>query len=352
MTVATLAIGLRLAAGGARRSWARLALVAAGVGIGVALLLTGLAVVPALKARDARERAREPVGPSTEPNTPSYLLQAASIDRYQGRRLVRFRIAGVGVSPPRPPGLTRIPRPGEAAVSPGLARLLRSPDGALLRPRLDSRIVAIIGQAGLIWPNELIAYSGTPASEAGTASGFIPVTSFGHPEGPKGPMPVELKLVVLLAILGLLVPTLAFIAASSRVAAAVRERRLAAIRLVGATPAQTRLLAAIEGLPAALAGCLVGVALFFAFRPIAPTLAPDGHEFSASDLKPPVGQALATLIAVPLLAVAAGLVALRRVELSPLGLVRRAPVRQVGPFARASACARLSAARRRLASQR
>jgi len=332
MSVATLEIGLRLAVGGASRHWARLALVAAGVGVGVALLLTGLAVGPALEARDARERARVPVGPLSDPKAESYLLQTASIDRYHGRRLLRFRIARVGTSPPRPPGLARIPRPGEVAVSPALARLLRSPDGALLRPRLQGRVVAIIGTAGVVWPDELVAYSGAPRSQATGANGFFPVTSFGHPEGLQGPMPVEIKLVVIVAVLGLLVPILAFIAASSRVAAAARERRLAAIRLVGATPAQTRLLSAVESLPAAVAGCLAGVVLFLAFRPIAPALAPAGHEFFASDLKPPVVQAVATLIAVPLLAVAASLIALRRVEMSPLGLVRRARVRHVGPL--------------------
>lgn len=332
MTLATVAVGLRLAVGGARGSWARLALVAAGVGVGVALLLTGLAVGPALGARDARERARVPVGPARQANAASYLLQAASIDRYQGRRLLRFRIAPVGTAPPRPPGLARIPRPGEVAASPALARLLRSRDGALLEPRLAGRLVATIAKPGLLWRDELVAYSGVARSQATAANGFVPVTSFGHPEGPRGPMPVEIKLVVLVAVLGLLVPTLAFIAATSRVAAAARERRLAAIRLIGATPAQTRLLAAVESLPAAAAGCFVGVVLFVAFRPIAPALAPAGHEFFASDLNPPAGQALATSSAVPLLAVAASLVALRRVEMSPLGLVRRARVRHAGPL--------------------
>jgi ABC-type lipoprotein release transport system permease subunit len=331
MTGATLAIGLRLVRGSGRDGLARLALVAAGVGLGVALLLIGLGVGPALEARDGRERAREPAV-VTNPSPESYLLQAVAFDRFHGRRLLRLRLAPVGPRPPLPPGLERLPRPGEVAVSPELARLLRSPEGALLRPRVPGRIVALIGKDGLAWPGELLAYGGAARAEATEEAGFYPVLAYRSVERAGPRVPAEIKLMILIAVLGLLVPTLAFVAASSRVAAAARERRLAAIRLVGATPGQARLLAAVESALAAAIGCVVGVALFFALRPFAAPLAPAGHELFASDLAPPVVQAIGLLLAVPLLAVGAALFALRRVELNPLGIVRRGRVRRAGPL--------------------
>ncbi len=329
MTMAAVAIGLRLALGGRGRG--RLAVTAAGVGVGVALLLTALAVGPALEARQSRERAREPVGPMSHPSAGSYLLQSAALDRFHGRRLLRIRLAPVGEDPPLLPGLARLPGPGEIAASPELAELLRSPEGALLRPRLPGRVVATIGKEGLAWPGELLSYSGAAPTDATEAAGFAPVASYGHPEGSQRELAAEIKLVVLIAALALLLPTLTFIAASSRVAAAARERRLAAIRLVGATPTEVRVLSAVEALPGALLGCLIGVVLFLFLRPFAPSLAPPGYELFASDLTPPLAQVLATLLAVPLLAVGASLLALRRVELSPLGIVRRARVRRTGP---------------------
>lgn len=332
MRAATVAIGLRLVLGSGRGGFARLALVGAGAGLGIAFLLIGLAVAPALEARDAREQGREPGLAQGPTEGGSYVLQAAALDRFQGGRLFRVRLAAIGDRPPVPPGLERLPRPGEIVVSPELARLLRSPDGALLRPRVLGRIVAVIGDEGLAWPGELLAYGGVARAEATEDAGFYPVYEYGLPDGPGSGLPVELKLMILISILGLLVPTLAFIAASSRVAAPARERRLAAIRLVGATPGQARLLAAVETVPAALIGCVLGVALFIALRPLAAPLAPAGYEIFASDLVPPLGLAVATLLAVPILAVGAALIALRRIELNPLGIVRRARVRRAGPL--------------------
>jgi cell division protein FtsX len=327
----TAAIGLRLALGGGRVGVVRLALVAIGVALGVSLLLVGLGVGPAREARNARELAREPVLPVRAPENGSYLLWSAEFDRFRGRPLFRAHIAGVGERPPLPPGIERLPAPGELAVSPALARLLRSREGMLLRPRVPGRIVELVGKDGLAWPGELLAYAGAARGEASANERFYPVTGF-RGEGRRGrDLPLPVKLVILVAVLGLLIPTLSFIAASSRVSAAARERRLAAIRLLGATPAQARLLTAVESAVAAALGCVAGVALFFALRPFAAALAPEDYELFPSDIAPPLAQAVATVLAVPLLAIGAGLFALRRVELSPLGIVRHARVRRVGP---------------------
>lgn len=327
----TAAIGLRLALGGGRAGIVRLVLVAIGVALSVSLLLVGLGVGPAREARNARELAREPFLPLRAPASGSYLLWSAEFDRFRGRPLFRARLAGVGERPRLPPGIERLPAPGELAVSPALARLLRSREGPLLRPRVPGRIVELVGKDGLAWPGELLAYAGAARGEASADERFYPVTGFGSEGGRGRELPLPVKLVILVAVLGLLIPTLAFIAASSRVSAATRERRLAAIRLLGATPAQARLLTAVESAVAAAFGCVAGVALFFALRPFAAALAPEDYGLFPSDIAPPLAQAAATLLAVPLLAIGAGVIALRRVELSPLGIIRHARVRGVGP---------------------
>ncbi len=64
---------------------------------------------------------------------------------------------------------------------------------------------------------------------------------------------------VVTALVLMLVPVLVFLGMCARISAAQRDRRLAAVRLAGATPGQVRLLAAAEtALPAAV-GTLIGL---------------------------------------------------------------------------------------------
>ncbi|GGV63756.1 FtsX-like permease family protein [Streptomyces massasporeus] len=127
---------------------------------------------------------------------------------------------------------------------------------------------------------------------------------------------------VIAGLLLLLVPVLGFLGQCARIGAVHRDRRLAGLRLAGATPWQVRRIAALEtGL-----ACLLGSAVATVFsallllrlwdRPTALTWA---------------GIALVA-VAVPLLGAAAGALALRRVVASPLGWVRRvAPRTGRGP---------------------
>ncbi|MFJ5993783.1 FtsX-like permease family protein [Streptomyces sp. NPDC092370] len=120
----------------------------------------------------------------------------------------------------------------------------------------------------------------------------------------------------------LLVPVLGFLGQCARMGAVHRDRRLAELRLAGATPWQVRRIAALEtGL-----ACLLGSAIATVFSVLLllrlwnrPT--------------PLVWTGIALVAAaVPLLGAAAGALALRRVVASPLGWVRRvAPRTGRGP---------------------
>ncbi|MFF3329500.1 FtsX-like permease family protein [Streptomyces sp. NPDC002888] len=118
---------------------------------------------------------------------------------------------------------------------------------------------------------------------------------------------------VIVSLLLLLVPVLGFLGQCARVGAVHRDRRLAGLRLAGATPAQVRRIAALEtGL-----ACLLGSALATATA-LTVLLSRWDH---------PVALAWAGFVlvalGVPVLGAAAGALALRRVVTSPLGWVRR-----------------------------
>ncbi|MEV3933846.1 ABC transporter permease [Streptomyces sp. NPDC049944] len=118
---------------------------------------------------------------------------------------------------------------------------------------------------------------------------------------------------VVLALVLLLIPVLGFLGQCARIGAVHRHRRMAGMRLAGASPAQVRRIAAVESGFACLAGSTTGFGAF------AVLLAVVGY---LPDLRAWAGFA-AVVLAVP---VAAGLVsarALRTVLAAPLDHVRR-----------------------------
>ncbi|MFG3150746.1 FtsX-like permease family protein [Streptomyces sp. NPDC048219] len=127
---------------------------------------------------------------------------------------------------------------------------------------------------------------------------------------------------VIAGLLLLLVPVLAFLGQCTRIGAVHRDRRLAGLRLAGATPWQVRRIAALEtGL-----ACLVGSAVATTGSVLALL-----RLWSGPNAVTWAGVALVA-VGVPVLGAAAGALALRRVVASPLGRVRRVrPVTGRGP---------------------
>ncbi|MFG2805484.1 ABC transporter permease [Streptomyces massasporeus] len=126
---------------------------------------------------------------------------------------------------------------------------------------------------------------------------------------------------VIAGLLLLLVPVLGFLGQCARIGAVHRDRRLAGLRLAGATPWQVRRIAALEtGL-----ACLLGSAVATVFSVLLLLRLWDPTALAWA------GIALVA-VAVPLLGAATGALALRRVVASPLGWVRRtAPRTGRGP---------------------
>ena len=138
-----------------------------------------------------------------------------------------------------------------------------------------------------------------------------------------GIQPSGIDLILSVVALAMLAPVLIFIATATRLSAARREQRFAAMRLVGATRRQVSLLAATESTAAAVLGVAAGFGLFFLLRaPVAgiPFL---GEPFFPADMSLSLPDVLAVAIGVPVAAAVAARLALRRVHISPLGVARR-----------------------------
>lgn len=321
-----LMLGVRLAVSGGRAGWGRLALTAVGVGVGVTVLLTATSVNHMLQARDDRGYARgiphDDLKPTAIPGVdPVYVAQREGL--FGGRDLSGFVVQKTGPNAPLPPGVDRLPDAGEVVLSPDLAELLASPAGELLRPRFTEHIVATVRPAGLSGPHELFFYVGVP--DVSAQSGAAEVYQFGVPSPPRV-LDGLLWLLIVLGSAALLIPVVVFVATSTRLAAAARDRRLAALRLVGADSEQVRRIAAGEAFVGALAGLVVGVGLFAAGRELVPGVsaaALSGGVF-AEDVRPDWTLVALIVVVVPLLAVGIATLSLRRIMIEPLGVVRRA----------------------------
>ncbi|MGZ0199980.1 FtsX-like permease family protein [Streptomyces sp. RM1] len=321
-----LGLGARFVLAGGPADRLRGLLTAVGAGLGVALLLLATAVPHALSARDQRRLARQETSRSARPMPASdRTLLIADVDTRFRESDIRGRLLEPeGANSPLPPGLSSFPAPGEMAVSPALERLLRSPGARLLRERLPYHVTGTIAEAGLVGPDELAYYAGTrqlSQKERGS-NGFVSrIDHFGAvPDARRGD-PV-LLLLTLLVVVALLTPIGVFVAAAVRFGGERRDRRLAALRLVGADAHTARRIAAGESLVGALLGLVLGAGLFVLGRRLAGHVAPFGVSVFPSDLVPAPLLAALVAVAVPGAAVGVTVLALRRVTAEPLGVVR------------------------------
>ena len=322
-----LLLGARLMFVGGRPGWTRTVMTALGVGIGVALLLLAAAVPAALQARAARAGARFTSPPQGQFWSVGNTVLMKSVDtQFHGRAVRGYLVRAGGPAAPVPPGLAVLPADGELAVSPALRALLDSPEGALLVPRFGgARVVATIDDQGLSGPSELAFYRGSGTLTAETAN---LVGSFGN-AGSVRPYPAMLVLLVVLAFVVLLLPFAVFLGAAVRFGGDSRDRRLAALRLVGADGGMARRIATGEAVLGAVLGIAVGAVLFALGRQVAPLLTVADISVFATDIRPYPVLVLVIVAAVPTLAVAVTLSALRGIVIEPLGVTRRSvPVRR------------------------
>jgi len=331
-----LRLGLQLTLRSGREALVRLVITAAAVAVGVALLLGVLAEFHAFQANANQACWSCTTGAPVPSPLPSHgELWNDSVDFYRGQTITRLDVAPLGPHALLPPGITRLPAPGEFYASPALAALLKTAPADELADRFPGHLAGTIGDAALNGAKDLVIYIGyTPASL--TALPVVPGSTKG------GPMPGTQWVTSIstapaaevftpffryafgIGVLAVLFPMLVLISTATRLAADRREERFAALRLVGGTPADIRVIASVESVVSAFGGAVLGVVIFLLVRPALAGAALIGTQYFESQLTPTVWGYLAMLVGVPAAAAAAALLSLRRVQISPLGVSRRA----------------------------
>lgn len=316
-------LGLRLSLNGGREALARLVVTALGVALGVCLLLASFAAMNGVNAQDARaawlstKPAAVPTVSAKDKGSP--LAWLASKDEFEGQVINRVDVAATGPRSLVPPGLSRVPGAGEYYVSPALGKLLRETPAAELGSRFPGHEVGTIGAAGVPNPDALVVVVGHTVGQLSRVPGAGEVTSFAT----SGFGSKQFLVVLFIGALALLVPVLVFLATATRLAAARREQRFAAMRLVGATPRQVSLIAGVESTVAAVVGVIFGFVLFVIVQPALEHVSITGVPFAPGDLSLNAFDVCLVAVGIPVAAALASRVALRRVVASPLGVSRR-----------------------------
>lgn len=337
-------MALRLTLGGDRSARVRLLLMTGGAAVAVALLLGVAGAAPAGLERLDRADGRYLTYDQQDLSRTEGVRARTTVGYWRGAelRVQDVEVVGPPVAPPA--GVPVLPGPGEVLVSPALAQALAGKHGDELAPRLHGTPVGRIGPAGLVGPDELFAVAGAPpgvltdALAAGFSGPAPTQPEFSTGDAGNGVVTVtggvsdELKAGTAVAAVALIVPLLVLVSTATRLSAATRERRSAALRLVGATGRQVRGLGAVEGLVVGVLGAAAGAVLFLLLRAPLASIIPVPSGLFAGDVHPPAVAGLLILVGVPLLTTGTGVLAVRRAVTSPLGVRRQATATPASPL--------------------
>jgi hypothetical protein len=338
-----ISLGLRLTLSGGREAVIRLAVITVAVALGVGLLLVTVAGINAVDAQNERyawlETGFAPDSFAVSPSgsgdaaAPDPLWWKPSRDTFDGEDIGRIDVAATGAGSPVPPGIAALPGPGEFYASPALSELLGSTPSEQLGDRFGGTQVGTIGASALPAPDSLLIIIGHQVDDLAHQPDAVQVTSISTTSPSEcgsncafavGYSSDGVALVLAVVAVLLLFPVLIFIGSATRLSASTREQRFAAMRLVGATPRQVSVLSAVESSVAAAIGTAVGFGLFFALRPTIAAIPFTGAPFFTSDLSLSLADVVLVAVGVPVAAAVAARIALRRVQISPLGVSRRA----------------------------
>jgi hypothetical protein len=318
-------LGAQLTVRSGREALVRLIVIAVAVAIGVAVMLAVLADFNAFNTTNNRPAWENTQGQAL---TASYRsathaeLWNYGNDIYEGQTIERLDVARLGPSAPVPPGISRLPGPGQYYASPALAALIRSVPADELGDRFPGRLIGTIGQPALTGPTELVAYVGYAPATLATRPGTTLVSKINNGTAGIASTPYFRGLFIAAAIM-FLFPILILVATAARLAAARRDERYAALRLVGATTRQIATIASVEAAISGFFGTVLGIGLFAAVRPALADSAITSARYFSYEVTPTGLGYVLVLVGVPVAAAIGSVLSLRRVAISPLGVSRR-----------------------------
>ncbi|HEU5354009.1 MAG TPA: FtsX-like permease family protein [Actinocrinis sp.] len=321
-------LGLRLTLSSGREALTRLIATALSVAVGVTVLLAVLGDFHAFQAGAARPcwectHAADLSNISLTAPPANAELWNYSEDYFKGRTIERLDVATLGDNAPVIPGLAQLPGPGGYYASPAMAALLSSTPRDELGDRFPGRQSGVLADGALTGPDELVIVVGYAPAQLATMHGTGAVDKIDSAPRSEGTTNVY-RLGFGLGAIAMVLPMLILVGTATRLSAARREERYAALRLVGAKARQINVMASVDAAIGAMFGAVLGTGVFLLIRPGVAKVSITGAKVFGYTVTPTAAGYTAVLIGIPIIAAVAAVWSLRRVQVSPLGVSRRA----------------------------
>ncbi|HEX4814984.1 MAG TPA: FtsX-like permease family protein [Nonomuraea sp.] len=327
---------LRLLRGGGESARLEIGLpVVAGVVITLALLLL-LGLQQGLDNRADRTAWRTPEAAANEPTA----IQGGFTDYVEDRPLPVIELAALAESPPAVPGMGKFPAPGEVWASPALVRLMANLPADQLADRFPGPVTAELSPAVLESPDELVAVVGRSPDDPSmtrdrqphqwNATASVAPTKIDGWSTTPDIYQITYRDIALLVVVMTTLPLAGLGGLASRLMAERRQRRLAVLRLLGATTSQVARLTITELATFTGIGAVCGAVLHRALVPLASRVPIKGGAWFPSDVQPGVLLTAATVAAVVGVLILGALTGLLPAVRNPLSTYRQAgrdPVR-------------------------
>lgn len=178
------------------------------------------------------------------------------------------------------------------------------------------RLAWMLARAGGRLRSGLVVIGAAVATVVLLVAAAIPST-LTHPDD-------DVRRFVGVVVLVLTMPVVTLLAAVTRLSAAVRDRRLSALRILGVGAGTTRAVAALEAALLSVGGLVVGALAFLALRPALARIGADRHWFEAARLWPSTSGWALALSGVLAVSLVVAILPARAVTSSPLAVRRQA----------------------------
>ena len=327
-----------------RQSFARLGLTTAAVALGIVLVcyftagvnglmgrVNGLAINTAAYQAARGVAEQKPIA-GVEPLKVGG-TRRGDASKWRGQYIQSYSMYGTAKSPQF--AKLKTPRPGEYYLSKALAdAVAKHPeDNILARFGKNTKYLGVIPSEYTASPDALMIVRGASAEEVAESDAFT--KSQGQPSyfadvyrtdanGLKSDAKIDPVAVIVFGVGGtiLLFPIVIFVSVATQLGAAQREKRYAALRLIGATKRQVGRVLMLESLLASVVGVIIGLGAFWLLQAPLQDFKMDGMRFNPSDLAL-TGTQYALIIGLTLgLTTFVNWRRMRRAQISPLGVSR------------------------------
>ena len=328
-----------------RQSFARLGLTTAAVALGIMLVCCLTAGVNGILGRaggttislaahqaSRKEASQQPID-GVDPLRISGVVRLGNASKWRGQYIQAYSMYGTAKSPQF--AKLKTPQAGEYYLSKALADAMAQhpEDDILARFGSNTKYLGVLPSEYVSGPDALMMVRGASADEVaasdatakarGQASYFANVyrTDANGLTSNVGLDPIS---ITVLGVGGtiLLFPIVIFVSVATQLGAAQREKRYAALRLIGATKRQVARVLILESLLASVVGVIIGLGAFWLLQAPLQNFKMDGMRFNPGDLALTATQ-YALIIGLTLgLTVFVNWRRMRRAQISPLGVSR------------------------------